>query len=152
MCEYSLGCNTTSTIHDFDKGVALTKFRPDALFCEQANVFNHPGGSKDEVIMAGEKALLCLYNCTSDESLDSLRYTKFCPKVATGTTCIGAAREPSACVRSHWVSQSQSILPNLAVERCTAAARRLGLEVDGWKTAYNYTGPATRACIPPRNG
>jgi len=63
-----LGCDTTSRIHGIGKGVALTKIRIDALFREQANVFNHPGTSKDEVIMAGEKALLCLYNCRSDES------------------------------------------------------------------------------------
>ena len=67
-----LGCDTTSRIHGIGKGVALTKIRTDTLFREQANVFNHPGASKDEVIMAREKALLCLYNCRSDESLDSL--------------------------------------------------------------------------------
>ena len=68
-----LGCDTTSRIYDIGKGVALTKIRTDALFRERGNVFNHPGASKDEVIMAREKALLCLYNCRSDESLDSLR-------------------------------------------------------------------------------
>jgi len=83
-----LGCDTTSRIHGIGKGVALIKIRTDALFREQANVFNHPGASKDGVIMAGEKALLCLYNCGSDESLNSLRYTKFCQKVATGTTLV----------------------------------------------------------------
>ena len=132
-----LGCDTTSRIHGIGKGVALTKIRTDALFREQANVFNHPGASKDEVIMAGEKALLCLYNCRSDKSLDSLRYTKFCQKVHRDN--IGAAREPSAYIQSHWVSQSQSILPNSTVERCIAGARRLGLEVDGWKTASIIT-------------
>ena len=83
-----LGCDTTSKIHGIGKGVALTKIRTEALFREQANVFNHPGASKVEVIMAGEKALLCLYNCKSDESLNSLRYTNFCQKVATGTTLV----------------------------------------------------------------
>jgi len=55
---------------------------------------------------------------------------------------IGAAREPSAYVRRHLVSQSQSISPNSAMERCATGAR-LGLEVDGWKTASNYNAPAT---------
>lgn len=58
------------------------------LFREQANVFNHPGASKDEAIVAGEKALLCLYNCRSDEIRDSLPYTMLCQKVATGTTLV----------------------------------------------------------------
>lgn len=52
-----LGCDTTSRIHGIGKGVALTKIRTEAPFREQVNVFNHPGASKDEVIMAGEKAL-----------------------------------------------------------------------------------------------
>ena len=82
-----LGCDTTSRIHGIGKGVALTKIRTDALFREQA-VFNHTGALKDEVIMAREKALLCLNNCRSDENLNSLRYTKFCQKVATGTTFV----------------------------------------------------------------
>jgi len=98
-----LGCNTTSRIHDIGKGVALTKIRTNTLFREQANIFNHPGASKDEVIMAGEKALLCLYNCRPDESLDSLRYTKFCENVATGTTLVQAESLPptSAATEYH---------------------------------------------------
>ena len=50
-----LGCDTTSRIHGIGKGVALTKIRTDALFREQANVFNHPGASKDEVIYNGRR-------------------------------------------------------------------------------------------------
>ena len=70
------------------KGVALTKIRTDALFREQANVFNRPNASKDEIIVAGKKSILCLYNCSSDEGLDSLRYTKCCQKEATGVTFV----------------------------------------------------------------
>jgi len=83
-----LGCDTTSRLHGIGKGVALKKIITDALFREQAGVFNRPSVTKEDVILAGEKALVCLYNGRSDESLDSLRYTRFCHKIATGTTFV----------------------------------------------------------------
>ena len=45
--------------------------------------FNRAVATKEEVVEAGEKALLCLYNNKpADESLNALRYTRFCQKVA----------------------------------------------------------------------
>ena len=42
--------------------------------------------------MADEKALLYPYNCKwPDESLDSLQYTRFCQKVATGTSFLSTS-------------------------------------------------------------
>lgn len=80
-----LGCDTTSSIYGFGKGVALHKIKTDALFREQADVFNRAVATKEGVVEAGEKALLCLYNNKpADESLNSLPYTRFCQKVATG--------------------------------------------------------------------
>lgn len=81
-----LGCDTTSSIYGIGEGVALHKIKTDALFREQADVFNGAvATNKEEVVEAGEKVLLCLYNNKpADESLNSLRYTRFCHKVATG--------------------------------------------------------------------
>ena len=122
-----LGCDTTSRIHGIGKGVALTKIRTDALFREQANVFNHPGASKDEVIMAGEKALLCLYNCRSDESLDSLRYTKFCQKVATGTTLV----QPESLPPTSAATGYHSLRVYFQIQQCKGVP--LEPEDWGWK-------------------
>ena len=141
-----LGCNMTSRTHGIGKGVALTKIRTDALFREQANVFNHPGASKDEVIMAREKALLCLYNCRADKSLDSLGYTKFCKKVAPGTTLVQPESLPPTSVAIGYTVSEYTL------QFSSRKVYRLGLEVDGWKTISNYNGPATSTWIPPRNG
>ena len=78
-----LGCDTTSRLHGIGKGVALKKLATDPLFYEQAEAFNRPAATKEEIVLAGDEALLCLYNSKSpDENLDSLRYTRFCQKVA----------------------------------------------------------------------
>lgn len=74
-----LGCDTTSSIYGIGKGVALHKIKTDALLREQADVFKRAVATKVEVVEAGEKALLCLYNNKpADESLNSLPYTRFC--------------------------------------------------------------------------
>jgi len=86
-----LGCDTTQSrvllvfMHGIGKGVALKKVKTDAWFREQATVFNRTSATQDDIIAA---ALLCLYNSGSDENLDSLRYTRFCQKVATGNSCV----------------------------------------------------------------
>jgi len=43
-----LGCDTTSSIYGIGKGVALNKIKTDALFCEQADVFNRAVATKEE--------------------------------------------------------------------------------------------------------
>ena len=60
----------------------------DAQFQEQAEVFNNKDATKSDIIVAGEKSLVCLYNGRSEESLDSLRYSRFCQKITTGTSFV----------------------------------------------------------------
>ena len=58
-----LGCDTTSSVHGIGKGASLQMLsNPNSL--EQANIFNKPMNdvSQEEVVVAGEKALLYLYN------------------------------------------------------------------------------------------
>ena len=83
-----LGCDTTSGIHRIGKGSALKKIMKDAQFQEQAEVFNDKDATKSDIIVAGEKSLVCLYNGRSEESLDSLRYSRFCQKITTGTSFV----------------------------------------------------------------
>jgi len=49
-------------LHGIGKGVALKKLTTDALFCQQAEAFNRPAVTKQEIVLAGGIALLCLYN------------------------------------------------------------------------------------------
>ena len=41
-----------------------------------------------DISAAGEQVLVNVYNGTPGESLDSLRYKRFCEQVATNTMCI----------------------------------------------------------------
>ena len=100
-----LGCDTTSRLHGIGKGVALKKIKSNANFLEQAKVFSHQAATKEDVVKAGEKALLCLYNAVSEESLNSLRYSRFCQKVATGTTCVQPENLPPTSAAASYHSQ-----------------------------------------------
>ena len=50
-----LGCDTTSRLFAIGKGAALKKISSDAVFREQARVFNQEDASKENIIRAGEK-------------------------------------------------------------------------------------------------
>ena len=96
----------TSSLNGTGKGVALKKLTSDAFFYQQAKVFNHPAATKEEIVLAGEKVLLCLYNCKSpDESLDSLCYIRFCQQVATGTSFVQPESLPPMPVAAAYHSQ-----------------------------------------------
>ena len=117
-----LGCDTTSRLHGIGKGVALKKLATDPLFYEQAEASNRPAATKEELVLAGEKALLCPYNSKSpDENLDSLRYTRFCQKVAPVTSSVQPESLPPTSVAAAYHSQ-RVFFPNTAVERNTADA------------------------------
>ncbi len=53
------------------------KFKSSRLFREQAEVFDAQSVSSEEVIAAGEHALVCIYNGKPGEVLDSLRYKRY---------------------------------------------------------------------------
>ena len=54
-----------------------------SMFREQAMVFHSDSASTHDVIDAGEKALVLVYNGMLIETLDSLRHKRFCEKVAS---------------------------------------------------------------------
>jgi len=55
-----LGCDTTSRFHGIRFGVALKKRTTDALLNQQAEAFICAAATKEETVLAGEKALLIL--------------------------------------------------------------------------------------------
>ncbi len=97
-----LGCDTTSRLYGIGKGVALQKIS-NAQFSQQADVFSQSDPDEmEEIITAGEKALVCLYNGTLEDSLDSLWYKKFCNKVASSTTPVQACSlPPTTCAAKY---------------------------------------------------
>ena len=55
-----LGCDVTSRPFGLGKGLAVKEIKK-AKFREQAEVFNSVEAAKDELVVAGEKALVSLY-------------------------------------------------------------------------------------------
>ena len=83
-----LGCDTTSHLYGIGKGTSLKKFKSSRHFQEQAKMFATESATPKEISTAGEQALVILYNGTPGESLDSLRYRRFCEKVSTNTSSL----------------------------------------------------------------
>lgn len=116
-----LGCDTTSRLHGIGKGASLKKFKESAKFREQADVFFNNASSKDDVARAGEKALVILYNGKRADTLDSLRYHRFCEKVASSSTHI----EPQVLPPTSGAARFHSL--------------RVYLQVQEWKASTSGT-------------
>ena len=83
-----LGCDTVSCVHGLGKGQVLKKLHSDTkdpYFCEQALIYTDKQALiytdkhlvKDDVVSAGEKALVSLYGEQPGEGLNDLYYRKF---------------------------------------------------------------------------
>ena len=55
-----LGCDVTSRLFGLGKGLAVKRIKSDFQFCQQAKVFNQIGHAKEDIIVAGERALVGL--------------------------------------------------------------------------------------------
>ena len=51
-------------------------------------MFNQIGQAKEDIIVAGERALVSLYGGATEEGLDVLRYRRFCDKISKGTSYV----------------------------------------------------------------
>ena len=98
-----LGCDTTSHIFGLGKGIALNKIIKKQEFAKQAEVFVKPIQNSEDIIEAGEKAIVSLYDGEEGESLDELRYKMFCHKTSTAKTSIQPETLPptSAAAKYH---------------------------------------------------
>lgn len=68
--------------------MSLKKFQKDHSFRDHAEVFECNGKTKEEVVDAGERAFLTLYNSKNETTLNSLRHNIFCKKVSVGSSYI----------------------------------------------------------------
>ena len=57
-----LGCDTTSRLYGLGKGLSLKRFTSSALFRDKAEQFCKKDTTVDDVIDAGEAALVCMYH------------------------------------------------------------------------------------------
>ena len=85
-----LGCDTTSRVFGIGKLEALKKLRSNAFFREQADVFQDQQATPEDICIAGENSLLCLYNSRAGDNIDPLRVQHFHRKVSSSTSCATA--------------------------------------------------------------
>jgi hypothetical protein len=100
-----LGCDTTSRVFGFGKPVALKKLKSSAFFQLQAVMFKRPLSTRDDIVTAGEHALVCLYNGQQGERLDTLRLQRFHQKVASSTVCVQPRILPPTSTSAKYHSQ-----------------------------------------------
>ena len=124
-----LGCDTTSRVHGIGKGASLKKFLFSHYFRAQAQVFNNISASKKDVVAAGEKALVCLYNGKSDEGLDSLRYRRYCEKVVTNISRV----QPQSLTPTSAAAMYHSLRVYFQVQQWKGAAETMSTEEWRWK-------------------
>ena len=98
-----LGCDTTSRLYNVGKGTILKKFKAKTILHQSAEIFNNPNSTTKEIESAGEKALVNIYNGKNNESLNALRYRRYCEKLATNTTQVEPRTLPptSAAAKFH---------------------------------------------------
>ena len=66
--------------------MAVKRIKSDFQFCQQAKMFNKIGQAEEDIIVAGERALVSLYGGAKEEGLDVLRYRRFCDNISKGTS------------------------------------------------------------------
>ena len=97
-----LGCDTTSRLFGIGKGSILKKFKTNLILKQSAEVFDSQAASPHAIQSAGERALVVMYN-GKNETLDALRYKKYCEKVATSVKHLEPRQLPptSAAAKYH---------------------------------------------------
>ena len=78
------------------------RFTSSALFRDKAEQFCKKDATVDDVIDAGEAALVCPYNGKEGDTLDGLRYAQFCDKVATNKVHIRPQTLPPTSVAARY--------------------------------------------------
>ena len=79
-----LDATSSHTCFGIGKGVALRKLSSDANYTITVKVFSNEA-SLDDIVLAGEMTLCCLYGSNSSEGL---RYRYFTEKVTRRTTSV----------------------------------------------------------------
>jgi hypothetical protein len=79
-----LGCDTTSSIYGFGKGMplALKNVSLCRRLFKEADIFLDPTANINDVRQAGESAMAIVFGAKSRTSLNDLRYQLFCKKIA----------------------------------------------------------------------
>ena len=108
LCEHLLlihailGCDTTRHLFGLGKGIVVKKVS-DSYFYKCRETFTKKDVSKEDVIFAGDKALVLLYGGSYAEGLDSLKYKRFSDNLSKSTSPVDPQFLPptSAAAKYH---------------------------------------------------
>ena len=67
-----LGCDRTSRLFGIGKGTVLKKFKVNSALQQAADVFDETSSTPAEIELAGEKAMVVIYNEKMDDTLNSI--------------------------------------------------------------------------------
>ena len=67
-----LGCDKTSRLFGIVKGTVLKKFKVNSALQQAADVFDETSSTPAEIELAGEKAMVVIYNEKMDDTLNSI--------------------------------------------------------------------------------
>ncbi|KAK2702681.1 hypothetical protein QYM36_018714 [Artemia franciscana] len=95
FCHAVLGCDTTSHFYGIGKAKAVQLLLSNKSFRDSAAIFGDKLASLDDIVAAGERALLILYGCPDISNLDTARKLIFHRKVSTATTFVHPQELPA---------------------------------------------------------
>ncbi|KAG1660829.1 Astacin-like metalloprotease toxin 1 [Nymphon striatum] len=117
VCEYLLfvhailGCDTTSRVFGIGKKVALVQIKKTVSLMEQAKVLMKKDVTEEDIVAAGERALVCMYGGRNGESINELRLRKFYDKTCSRTSAVQPQSLPpkSAATKYHSLRTYQQV-------------------------------------------
>ena len=99
-----LGCDTTSRMFGLGKCSSLSRIKNDNSFHSAAQLFMTNKSRQVDIIKAGEKAIVRLYNGHLDESLNDLRLRKFHEKTTNSTKAVEPESLPPTTAAANYHS------------------------------------------------
>ena len=99
-----LGCDTTSRIYGSGKATALKKAMTNEHFRKQAQVFESATPTVEELVTAGEQAIVYVHGGNIGENLDDLLYKRFIEKVASSAAYVQGKNLPPTSAAAHYHS------------------------------------------------
>ena len=124
---YALGgSDTTSSLFTISKSLPLRKVQESQVFWECAQVFTTTGSSREEIIAAGEKALVVLYGGKTGDNLDTLRHVKYIQKLSSCTTTL----QPNKLLPTSAAAQFHSLRTYYQVQEWISATEVAPFQMD----------------------
>ena len=123
------GCDTTSRLFGIGKAAVLKKFKTNATLQQAAKVLDSFSATPEVIESAGETALVVMYNGKKKQSLNELRLSRYCEKVAKSLNRVEAKSLPPTKAAAKY----QSYRVYLQICQWKSLECTMQEEVWGWK-------------------